>query len=467
MKHHSVMNIVSCLLLPMGINSYAQNPANDETSVVLFDDFESRPDAPQLLFAVPSADGVVFEWNSSKFASDCTLYISTQTFMGVADAAGHVLRTEGLTIPVACASSSHSLTDLAADRQFYVVMTSQAQGAESAKSNEISLTTSMSAVPTIVSIKALHATGVRILWTAPPDTESTLYHARQSFHDLLSTSPSSDALEDFVAKHSGGTHSHLTMGTPLEIDDLTPGVKYYFLIHSVSKNTQQTANSLEKDHVLRAALNDTGMGFTEGDTTQCVADHIGSQDCLYGLDAQSDNHEDGAFGFVFVKIDEQGEKLSADAPLWACTLDQVTGKSWMNRHPDGFDSNQYTLFQSEYLGEREDRLTGGDDGIWAGEENSQNAHLLLEHLNERVYCGSQHWRLPTREELHSIVHYGNANLAVDKNYFSNMRREFYWSSSPNINEPQSNWGIHFGYGYDYTRSKDKTANVIPVSDGEM
>jgi len=64
------------------------------------------------------------------------------------------------------------------------------------------------------------------------------------------------------------------------------------------------------------------------------------------------------------------------------------------------------------------------------------------------YCGEMGdgWRLPTIEELISIVDYSRIDPAIDSVFF-NAQSSYYWSSTANAGDPNYAWGVSFYFGY--------------------
>ena len=71
--------------------------------------------------------------------------------------------------------------------------------------------------------------------------------------------------------------------------------------------------------------------------------------------------------------------------------------------------------------------------------------------NGQGLCGATDWRLPKKEELRSIVHYGRTNPSIDTDYFPNTRTNRYWLGSPDALFSNSSWVVNFygGFGYGY------------------
>jgi len=66
------------------------------------------------------------------------------------------------------------------------------------------------------------------------------------------------------------------------------------------------------------------------------------------------------------------------------------------------------------------------------------------------------WRLPTIEELLSIIYYKIDDIPTD---LPNMFDHFYWSSSIYIQDPNYAWGIHFYSGVVNNYCKTSTQYV--------
>ncbi|MBP8289539.1 MAG: DUF1566 domain-containing protein, partial [Chromatiaceae bacterium] len=164
-------------------------------------------------------------------------------------------------------------------------------------------------------------------------------------------------------------------------------------------------------------LNDTGTDWW-GDHTANVlasppADYPG-QDASYGRDATQDNDADGHAGFSFTKLDANGNALAASAGAWSCVRDNVTGLTWEVKTDDGGLRDKdwtYTWYNPDPA------TNGGSSGRpdpGTGEENYANSNScqdparcdtakFVADVNQASLCGDGDWRLPTVEELLSIV----------------------------------------------------------------
>jgi len=81
------------------------------------------------------------------------------------------------------------------------------------------------------------------------------------------------------------------------------------------------------------------------------------------------------------------------------------------------------------------------------------------------FAGYSDWRLPTINELNSIVEYSRTNPAIETAYFPNTTNDWFWSSSPYAYSSYYAWIVHFGYGYDGNGSKKSRYAVRLVRGG--
>ena len=170
----------------------------------------------------------------------------------------------------------------------------------------------------------------------------------------------------------------------------------------------------------------------------------------------------------FIKLDNHGNplnKLSSDQ-IWSCVFDKQTGFTWEIKSKDGETQNPQQTY-SWYA------PTPNENGGFAGYENKGqcvlsrcNTQAYIDTINQKKLCGSSRWRLPTREELRSIVDYQikYPGPTIDRAYFPNSLNQFYWSSTPDANDKDSAWGIGFSFGYDYAYFKSDLGYVRLVNE---
>ena len=98
------------------------------------------------------------------------------------------------------------------------------------------------------------------------------------------------------------------------------------------------------------------------------------------------------------------------------------------------------------------RLQWVRDGNLAGKQmNWDDAMVWAEKLD---YAGYHDWRLPTKEELETLLKKGGGRpeVYINSNGFSNTQSSYYWSSTSRASNPSSAWDVDFGDGVvDYNK----------------
>lgn len=161
----------------------------------------------------------------------------------------------------------------------------------------------------------------------------------------------------------------------------------------------------------------------------------------------------------FIRLDSQGAPaqiapVGANNLSWECVLDTETALVWEVKTIAGLRNRQntYTWYNPN------SRTNGGDSGYPNGGQCSDSpcdTSLYVEAINKTALCGYHSWRLPSREELRSLVDYEARapHPVINKQYFPQSMMQFYWSSTPDASDADSAWGIGFTFGYDYSYFK--------------
>ncbi|OUD14366.1 hypothetical protein TPSD3_08600 [Thioflexithrix psekupsensis] len=232
-------------------------------------------------------------------------------------------------------------------------------------------------------------------------------------------------------------------------------------------------------------LNDTGItwggNYPSGNNATCTGATVEMQDCSHGRDVTHNDPSDGHAGFSFTKISATGQALSAAATEWSCVQDNVTGLMWEVKQGGNGKVGDEGLHDADdrYNWYNTDPDTNGgadgyadDDGaICYGYQKDNpdtycNTQAYVARVNVAGYCGYKDWRMPNREELRSIVHYGRRGPVIDADYFPNTRSSWYWSSSPVVGYPYSAWYVPFHYDGDGHGGRNNYNHVRLVRGGQ-
>ena len=212
-------------------------------------------------------------------------------------------------------------------------------------------------------------------------------------------------------------------------------------------------------------LNDTGITWRgiipKGVDDNCADDVVtedtsSQQDCNTGRDVILRDNSNGMAGFSYVKIDANGKTLPNDAHEWRCVADEVSGFMWevksttVDLHNS---SDKFTWYNANK------KTNGGDIGDWNNrgnhcygyEEGKPKTYCHTEQFVSRVnkqgLCGFYDWRLPTRQELTSLIHFGRTEPAIDTQFFPHTQHDFYWTNSPTATRTLEAWTVSFEYGF--------------------
>lgn len=299
---------------------------------------------------------------------------------------------------------------------------------------------------------------VTLTWSAVAKADSyNLYYAESP-----SLSP-----ENYAAQ--GGTRVE-NVSSPHTVENLTHGATYYFVLTAFVDGEEGAPSQLAAitlpapiSNTATYVLNDTGADRCANEDEvglDCPQANHPRQDAESGRDADAragrlPKTGAGAAGFDFSKISGDGLVLSADAALgdepsdWACTLDHVTGLLWEVR-PDRPDdlrhrAHTYTWFSSD------ESTNGGEEGIQSGGTCSGSdcdTSAYVDAVNAAGLCGFDDWRVPTADELASLVHHGRTAPSIDVDYFPDVPSgsALFWTSTPVANAASEAWSLDFAEG---------------------
>lgn len=170
-------------------------------------------------------------------------------------------------------------------------------------------------------------------------------------------------------------------------------------------------------------------------------------------------YSDAAVGnHRFIKLDKQGarihESTTNTAVNWNCVFDRKTGLVWEVKTAKGLrgQENFYTWYNPD------SRINGGFSGYRNGgkcQGSPCDTYSYIAVINKTALCGYQNWRLPSREELRSLVNYSirPPKPMIDSHFFPHSAEQFYWSSTTDAADGDSAWGVGFALGYDYSYFK--------------
>lgn len=192
------------------------------------------------------------------------------------------------------------------------------------------------------------------------------------------------------------------------------------------------------------------------------------QDALYGRDYTQNDDQDGFAGFSFTKLGADGQPTRN----WfaTCVKDNVTRLMWEIKTVDGglHDKDwQFTWYTS-----------AGNDGGRPGDVGEEgpgcylgticNTEQFAALVNEQTLCGYNDWRLPTAEELGSIINMdiNQTEPAIDISHFPRTMVAEYWTSDTMSVNLSSAWIVDFRGGWVLPSNKSSLNHIRLVRSGD-
>ncbi|MBF0210656.1 MAG: DUF1566 domain-containing protein [Desulfamplus sp.] len=215
-----------------------------------------------------------------------------------------------------------------------------------------------------------------------------------------------------------------------------------FTCLAISAYLPTPASALMDPHI-QSPVPDTGQ------TTKYFADF--GEDADYRFNTMS-----------FTKLDASGNQLPDSATDWAMVIDNVTGLIWeVKKSSDGIPNydnihdadNTYTWYD----------INPDTNGGVAGTPGDKTDTLdFINAMNDEKLGGFADWRMPTKEELNSILNFENHNPAVNTLYFANTIPSYYWTANTLASLPENAWKVDFYAGGDFDHSKLDAAGKYSV-----
>ena len=106
--------------------------------------------------------------------------------------------------------------------------------------------------------------------------------------------------------------------------------------------------------------------------------------------------------------------------------------------------------------------------IWqqATAPNTYNWDQAISYCESLSFAGYTDWRLPTLDELKTLVDSTQTPPTINQMFFPDTRSSFYWSSITYANDARAAWGVRFSHASDEYFYKDGSYYVRAVRGGQ-
>lgn len=173
-------------------------------------------------------------------------------------------------------------------------------------------------------------------------------------------------------------------------------------------------------------------------------------DPFYGQDAQYPGPSQS-----YTKLDANGNELPGSAPLWVMVRDNITGLTWEIKEAADSIKDYANPHDADntYLWCDTNQTT--NYGV-AGDCGTNDTEDFLAALNSGTgFGGFSDWRLPTIKEISTLLQDSNVIYSYNTSYFPSTMREFYWTATSYVSNPNQAWYISFKQGYGYNNVATK------------
>jgi hypothetical protein len=152
-----------------------------------------------------------------------------------------------------------------------------------------------------------------------------------------------------------------------------------------------------------------------------------------------------------VKLSDEGIKLYIDDTEWSCVLDEDSSLIWEVKNDE--EGIQYKMSTYTWF----DGKTGEESGKYSRNcfwGKGCNTNAYVDAINKQHLCSFDDWRLPSRNELETLVnYYGESDILVDLRFFPNTQSTTYWTSVSLPNSPSLAYEVPFFIGGSIVRDK--------------
>jgi len=168
----------------------------------------------------------------------------------------------------------------------------------------------------------------------------------------------------------------------------------------------------------------------------------------------------------FIKLGNTGKELAVTEPDWVCVKDTGNGLVWENKTSNGGlqDMNHsFSWYQSrpDPNSPLATLISGVANGGRCAGGIACDTQSYVRVMNARKLCGYSDWRLPTREEMLTLVKFSNdkESASIDNQFFPNTVPSWYWTASDNKQQSEYAWYVLFRNGIPLNDLKKRPKHI--------
>lgn len=380
----------------------------------------ARPPVPRNFSAKAGNEQITLYWDSHPDIERYNIYSATEPGV-TAETYSHLPGS----VTVRNVTSPYVFRGLANGVTYYFILTGETDaGGESEATPEISAIPRIPQLPAPANVQALPSDRkITVRWQESRGAEHyNVYMAKQP-----GISPKT--LKDI----SGGVVFENAI-SPFEISDLENGTTYYLVVTA--------ANSLQES-----------KPSTESAVTPKKPYIPPPPRSQQSIDSYTTLDSNG------VPLPDQAKPYSLQP--WNCVRSKKTGLLWEVKTADNGlrnTENTYTWYDPNVS------INKGVAGVENGgkcEGSSCDIYSYVQAVNAEKLCGFSDWRVPSREELLTLVDikavYPRPTIDIDA--FPNTANTYHWTSTVYSFDPHMAWFVYFGSGYDYYEYKSFASHV--------
>ena len=166
---------------------------------------------------------------------------------------------------------------------------------------------------------------------------------------------------------------------------------------------------------------------------------------------------------VYIKHDINGQSLEENNKQWTCVFDTNTGLMWEVKSKEDAmrdSGNLYTWYNPNNKSLSNKTLKGVTDGGHCKGGTDCDTNAYVQAMNQRNFCGHNDWKLPTREQMQTLVDLKNGKdkVKINQQYFPQTVPSWYWTSSDDDKEEFA-WYVLFRNGFVMSDLKERAKHI--------